>query len=138
CFLRLARNIIRETPRFDVLHACFAFTPGALAAGVGSLLRIPVVTSSLGGEFVALPHIGYGGQRTSASRAIVRFALRYSHVLTAPSRSSVAQCPRPGAYCVPMGIDCGVFSPPISRTPGPPFRLLNVASLNRVKDHGTL
>lgn len=137
-FVRLVRCVVRETPRFDVLHACFASEPGMMAVAAGKLLGIPVITSALGGEFVSFSEIGFGDQRSRISRAIVNFALRHSQCITAPSRHAVAQCPRPGAFCVPMGVNCKLFSPPPSRLPGPPWRLLHVASLNRVKDQGTL
>ena len=136
--LRLVHNLSREKPRFDVIHACFASGPGMLAGAAGRLLGIPVVTSSLGGEFVALPGIRYGDQRTRASRAAVQFALRSSVVITAPSRDAAGKCPGGEAVCVPMGVDCALFSPGEELAPGPPWRLVHVASLNRVKDQGTL
>lgn len=137
--IRLVRNIRREPPRFDVLHACFASEPGMLAAAAGRLLGIPVVTSALGGEFVALSDIHYGDQRRCISRATVGFAMRHSRSVTAPSQYATAQCPRPDTSCVPMGIDCNRFQRPHALPPAPPpWRLLNVATLNRAKDQETL
>jgi glycosyltransferase involved in cell wall biosynthesis len=42
------------------------------------------------------------------------------------------------AACIPIGIDVRVFQAPGARPGGPPWRLLHVASLNRVKDQPTL
>jgi glycosyltransferase involved in cell wall biosynthesis len=135
---RLLRNIAREKPRFDVLHAFFAGEPAALAALAGRAFNIPVITTALGGEFVCLPQIQYGGFLTRASRLQVRFALANSSIVTAASRHAVSLSPHRGTKWVPMGVDCSVFAPPRDRTPGPPWRLLHVASLNRVKDQPTL
>ena len=136
-FHRLVRNIQREAPRFDILHALFASEPGMLAACAGRLLGIPVVTSALGGEFIALPQIRYGDQRRFASRTAVRLALRYSSITTAPSAYVLEQSPAKDARCVPMGVECNRFVP--TEPPnGPPWRLVHVATLNRVKDQATL
>lgn len=137
-FLGLLHNIFRERPRFDVLHAYFASEPGMMAAAAGKLLGIPVVSSALGGEFVALHDISYGDQRSHLTRAIVNFALRHSQIMTAPSRHAAAQCQRSDTHCVPMGVDRTVFSPAEQPPTAPPWRLVHVASLNRVKDQGTL
>jgi glycosyltransferase involved in cell wall biosynthesis len=137
CF-RLLINIAREAPRFEVLHACFASEPAMLAAAAGRVFGIPVIASALGGEFVSLPEIQYGDQLRRVSRAVVKFSLRHSQFVTAPSRYAIAQCPRSDAYYLPMGVDCGPFRRLDAPPPAPPWRLLHVATLNRVKDQKTL
>jgi glycosyltransferase involved in cell wall biosynthesis len=39
---------------------------------------------------------------------------------------------------VPLGVDIARFDAPVDRPSGPPWRLLHVASINRVKDQATL
>ncbi len=51
----------RQAP-FEVLHGLWADEPGFLAVRAGRLLGVPAVVSLLGGEMVAFPEIGYGGQ----------------------------------------------------------------------------
>ena len=121
-FVRLARNVARERPRFDVLHACFASEPGMLAAATGRLFGIPVVTSALGGEFVTLPEIEYGEQRRCISRVAVGFAMRHSQSVTAPSQHAIAQSPRPDTSYIPLGVDCTRFWRLNCLPPAPPWR----------------
>src|ERR1051326_9401043 len=46
--------------------------------------------------------------------------------------------PRGARRGLPIGVDAAAFATPSRPTDGPPWRLLRVASLNRVKDHPTL
>ena len=135
--LRLAA----ATGRFDVVHALWATDPGALACLFGRLLRAPVVVSVGGGEAVWLPDIGYGGAGTRAGRARTAAVLRAAAAVTVGSDTARALLPRHArerAQVVPLGIDVDRMAAPTARPPGPPWRLLHVGSINRVKDHRTL
>jgi glycosyltransferase involved in cell wall biosynthesis len=127
---------------FDVLHAFWADDTALLAALAAVALRVPAVVSIGGGERVWLPDIGYGGAGTRRGRARVRLTLGLAGAVTAGSVAAVASLPRSlarRAEVVPLGIDPGRFrSRPAVTPPGPPWRLVHLASMNRVKDQATL
>lgn len=131
-------NGLRDDGPFDLLHAFWASVPGFLATALGRRLGIPAVISLAGGELAALPEIGYGGQLSWTSRLLISQALRGASRITAASHFMVALAEARGfrAEEVPLGIDASSF--PISRAAGSSYRLLHVASLNRVKDQFTL
>ncbi|MGH9507174.1 MAG: glycosyltransferase family 4 protein, partial [Terriglobales bacterium] len=137
---RLIAVLRREGSRFDVLHTFWAGNPAAWAVAAGRLLHASVMVSIGGGELVWLPEIAYGGQGGLLGRAKVSLILRMADAVSACSRYSLEPLAhiRRGALWLPWGVDCGLFDGPSERTPGPPWRLLHVASLNRVKDQGTL
>lgn len=125
---------------FDVLHGFSVGEAGLLAGVAGRLLRVPVVVSVMGGELVWLRQIGYGGQRNWRSRARVRLGFRLANVVTAPSRYVQAHAVRrqAGTLWMPLGVDAALFDVPVARPEGPPWRLLQVASINHVKDPPTM
>jgi glycosyltransferase involved in cell wall biosynthesis len=126
--------------RFDVLHAFWAGREASLTVVAGRLLRVPVVVSIGGGELVWLPEVGYGSQGTWSDRAKIALTLRAADAASAGSwygLRSLAQL-RSDARWLPWGVDWRSFDAPVERPPGPPWRLLQVASLNRVKDQSTL
>jgi glycosyltransferase involved in cell wall biosynthesis len=134
----LLRELRRAGP-FDVVHGHLAAAPGALAVIAGRLLAVPVVVSLANGELTALPDIGYGLQVGWRGRVLASLALRGAERLTAPSHF-VATLARDRGFTVdvlPRGVDTTVFSPGTPRG-GPPWRLVQVASLSRVKDQLTL
>jgi glycosyltransferase involved in cell wall biosynthesis len=128
-----------EIGRPDVIHGFWAGASGVLAGLAGRRLGIPAVLSIGGGELVWLPEIGYGGRGSWRGRAQAGLALRLARAVTAGS----AYAARPlhgryGARIVPLGVDVPSFAAPVERAAGPPWRLLHVASINRVKDPPTL
>jgi glycosyltransferase involved in cell wall biosynthesis len=137
---QLARAL-RATPRFDLLHAFWASEPGLFAAIAGGALQTPIVLTVGGGEMIWLPDIGYGGAKSSVGRGLIRFALRQADAITIGSAfaaSFLDAKSRARARIIPLGIDSSAFEASPVRPPGPPWRLLHVGSLNRVKDHRTL
>jgi glycosyltransferase involved in cell wall biosynthesis len=137
---RLA-GLLSEFGPFDVVHAFWANTP-ALLAGVAArfrLHRLPLVVHVAGGELAALPEVGYGGWLHARERWKTRLALRRVSRVTLGSRfhQRLAASRGIAAEVVPLGVDVSFFSPGAPRD-GLPFRLLNVASLNEVKDHAML
>lgn len=125
---------------FDLLHAFWVFPPGTIAVAAGSLLRIPVVLSIGGGELVWLPTINYGGMRTLRSRIMMSATLRKASAVSGPSRYATDATIkiRPDIQWIPTGVDTTIFQGPIQRTAGAPWRLVQVAGLNKVKDQETL
>jgi glycosyltransferase involved in cell wall biosynthesis len=130
---------------FDVLHAFWAGEPGFVTALLGRVLRIPTVVSLAGGELARLRDIGYGGLLRRAERIKTRLALRLARVVTAGSATTVASAtswlgsqPSPRMRRIPLGVDLAMFAPADVRPQDGTPRLLNVASLSRVKDQATL
>jgi glycosyltransferase involved in cell wall biosynthesis len=132
----------RAGGRIDIVHALWAGETGILAALAARALRVPAVLSIGGGERVWLPDIRYGGAGTRRGRARTRLALGLARAVTAGSAFALGFLPPPlaaRAELVPLGIDVGRFAAAAAEAPaGPPWRLVHVASLNRVKDQGTL
>jgi glycosyltransferase involved in cell wall biosynthesis len=126
---------------FDVVHG-YQADPGILAAWAGRRFGIPSIVTCDSGEFVALPYIQYGMQRSLRTRALVAAACRLAthvHVTTwFMEKLAFRHCHR--AVCFPFGVDAGAFAggAGVASVDGPPWKLLNVASINRVKDHRTL
>jgi glycosyltransferase involved in cell wall biosynthesis len=132
---------VESSGPLTLLHAFWANQTAWLAALTGRRRRIPVVVSVGGGEAVWLPQLGYGGAGTLTGKVQTRAALRLADAITAGSSFAVDQLPAWAAVrarVVPLGVACATFAAPPTRPPGPPWRLLRVASLNLVKDHETL
>jgi glycosyltransferase involved in cell wall biosynthesis len=140
---RLWRALVRELRAagpFDVLHAYMGAPPGAFAVLAGRRLGVPVVVTLDGGELVALRDIGYGLQCGWRSRLAAAIAIRgaaqvtvctsYMRRLLGSRRADVRE--------IPLGVDASFFTPDTTRGPGPPWRLVQVASLNAVKDQTML
>jgi glycosyltransferase involved in cell wall biosynthesis len=125
--------------RFDIVHGYWALPSGLVAALAGRRLGVPSVVTFDSGEFVGLPDIGYGGQLTWRQRVAIATT---SHLAQGLSVCTDYQADRARACgvrtrVIPLGVDCRLFTS-APRSEGPPWRLLNVASLNPVKDHETL
>ena len=139
-FRRLLAALSHDGP-FDAIHGYWALPAGLVAAMAGRRLHIPSIVTFDSGEFISLPEIGYGLQLTFRHRravaATVSLATRSTVCTWYQERLARAHGARP--QVVPIGVDTRLFHPPADRRPsGPPWRLLHVASLNRVKDQPTL
>jgi glycosyltransferase involved in cell wall biosynthesis len=140
--LRQWRPLLRTLAsigRPDVIHGFWAGSSGLLAGLVGRKLSVPALLSIGGGELVWLPEIGYGGRGSWRGRAQADLALGLARAVSAGSR--YAARPLHGRYdveIVPLGVDVPSFAAAVERAAGPPWRLLHVASMNRVKDQPTL
>lgn len=131
---------VRADGPFDVLHGYWAQPAGRLVTPLAKRLGIPSIVTFDSGEFAALPDIGYGLQATLRGRWAVRTAARGATTITVCSAYQAALAHTHGLtpHVIPLGADLHAF-PRRERAPeGPTFRLLNVASLNPVKDHATL
>lgn len=136
---RALRRAIAAAGPFDLVHGFWADPAGLLAARMGRHFHIPGVVTCDSGEFVAIPEIGYGSQRTSRGRAAVREACARStrvHVCTDFMRS---QASRHGvaATVIPLGIVTAAGDPPRPPRSGA-LRLLQIASLSHVKNQVVL
>jgi glycosyltransferase involved in cell wall biosynthesis len=128
-----------ESGPFDVLHGYWIDPAGLLAAIAGHRHGVPAVVTCDSGEFVALPDLDYGTRRTFAGRAAVALACRLAtrvHVTTA-FMARLAASRGWQAEVIPMGIDFPSNADDTRPPEGPPWRLLQVGSLNRIKDYVT-
>ncbi len=139
--LAALRREHRRSP-FDLVHAFWAIGAGGVAALFAGIARRPFAVHVAGGELVAIPDIGYGGGRRARDRFEARRVLARAHAVTAASEAVATQVEALGLGCerVPLGVDRAGWPgvPPRPRTPDRPARLVHVASLNPVKDQGTL
>ena len=133
---------LHREKRFDIVHAFWAGIPGLVGGGGSALAAIPMVLTLPGGDVVRLPEIGYGGHLTARSRAVTGLSLRAASFVTVPSETMRADARSAGvdAIRVPLGValDRWPSAPPRRRDSTAPLRLLQIASLNRVKDQPTL
>ena len=136
---RLVRAMRRVGP-FDVVHAYWAVPAGVAAGAAGRWLDIPVVVTFDSGEFVALPECEYGLQRRLRSRLAVRLASGLATRVHVCSRhmQRLAAAAGIGVDRAPLGVHTGLFRRPARPPAGPPWRLVHIASLNRIKDQATL
>lgn len=122
----------------DLLHAFWLGATSSLALLAGRALGRPVLASLGGGELVGLPQIGYGGRLSARARLHVALALRGARAVSAGSRYALAPLlrRRPDARWLPLGVEQAL--PGADRPAGPPWRLLQIASINGVKGPETL
>jgi glycosyltransferase involved in cell wall biosynthesis len=125
---------LQKTGPFDILHA-YSGVPAIVSTKVAREARVPTVVTFDSGEFVALGDIGYGLQRRRIDRRAIACALRDATRVTVGTQFMAELAIRHGRQpdVVPLGVDPAAF-PPASRSTGPPWRLLRVGSINRVKD----
>jgi glycosyltransferase involved in cell wall biosynthesis len=135
---RLA-DALRAHGPFDLLHAYWGMPAAIAAARVAPQLGTPLIVTLDSGELVRFDDIGYGLQRRWIDRRALRHALERAAMVTVPTSYMASLMPRSAARpaIVPVGVDRSTF-PSGSPPEGPPWRLIRVASLNRVKDYPTL
>ncbi|HEV6966178.1 MULTISPECIES: glycosyltransferase family 4 protein [Roseateles] len=142
--LRAVAAIVREhrLGRFDLVQAIWSGPCGSTAVAAAKLLGLPCAVHVAGGELVALGDIGYGGRIGLRGRWREAWVLRGADVLTAASRPVLDQLAALGhsGRRLPLGVDLDLWPPcePRPRQPGEGLRLVQVASLNRVKDQTCL
>jgi len=139
--LHAIRSMHRSTP-FNVVQAIWSGWCGLIAVAAGKMLGVPSLVHIAGGELVSIPGIGYGGRLTWRGRFREALTLRSASAVTAASAPIVEALRGLGmaARRVPLGVDLAAWPPrdPVRRARGRPARLIQVASLNRVKDQSTL
>jgi len=126
----------------DVFHAIWAAGPGEAVVTAARLCGRPSLVHVAGGELVWLPEVPFGNPRRWR-QALARRVLRWATTATAASRPMIdliRSFAGVEALRVPLGVDTRFWvpEPPRARPPGSPLRIVSVASLTPVKDHGTL
>jgi glycosyltransferase involved in cell wall biosynthesis len=132
-------HALRKFGPFDLLHGYWAMPAGLVATLAGRRLRVPAIVTLSSGELVAIPDIEYGLQRRVATRLAVAATVRLATRVTVATEymSALARTRGFTTDRLPLGVDVARFVPR-DRDEGPPWRLLDVASLNRVKDQAML
>ncbi|MGM9484489.1 glycosyltransferase family 4 protein [Roseateles sp. NT4] len=142
--LRAVKAVMEEhrRGRFELVQAIWSGSGGAVAVAAARLLGLRCAVHVAGGELVALRDIGYGGRLALRGRLREAFVLRGADALTAASQCVLDQIAALGheARRLPLGVDLDVWPQraPRPREAGAPLRLVQVASLNRVKDQACL
>lgn len=123
---------------FDLIHGFWGDPAGQLAARTGRRLGIPSIVTCDSGEFVSIPDIDYGSLRTRRGQRAIWDACSAArvHVCTSFMASLAAQHGVDTTVIPLTTVRAGVAARPKSDTPG--FRLLQVASLSRVKNQRML
>lgn len=137
---RALMAILHAAGPFDLVHGFWAGTPGLLAVLAARRLNVSAVVSVGGGELVWLPPIGYGGQGSWNKRIKVELSLRMAQAVTAGSQYAMTPLAARGlrAEWLPLGVDTRTYDALPERPHALPWRLLHVATHNRVKDQATL
>jgi glycosyltransferase involved in cell wall biosynthesis len=122
---------------FDLVHGFWGDPAGQLAVRSARHFGVPSVVTLDSGEFVALPDIGYGSQRTARGRSAVREAATATaiHVCSEFMR---AQSARHGVTATVIPLTTVEAAPAEARVSSTRVRLLQVASLSRVKNQRLL
>ena len=125
---------------FDLVHGYWAVPAGLHAAISSKRLGVPAVATLDSGEFISVPAIDYGLQTTPASRLAVFATCRLVARVTVCTeyQARLARTFGVSPEIIPLGVDTRLFVPASHRVEGPPWRLIHVASLNRVKDQTLL
>ena len=125
---------------FDLVHGFFADPAGRLAARAGRRLGIPSIVTCDSGEFVSLPEIEYGSQRTARGRKAVAEALSLATRVHVCTEFMAAQTKAHGIspVVIPLTTVTRRNPPARSRHAREALRLLQVASLSRVKNQRLL
>ncbi len=137
---RAAAEIVREhrCGRFVLVHALWTGTSGMAATLAARLLRVPLLVHLTGGELVAKREVGYGQMLYRRWRVLNPWILRNAARVTATSAPIVALAAEWDfiAQRVPLGVDLRSWQvrAPQTRDPASPARLIQIGSLNRVKD----
>jgi glycosyltransferase involved in cell wall biosynthesis len=136
---RALTRALDDAGPFDVIHGFCADPAGQLAARAGQRLTIPSVVTCDSGEFVSIPAIKYGSQRTSNGRRAVKEACTLAtrvHVCT-KFMSALAAAQGVATTVIPLTSvtsRAATLKPAFSRRASGPFRLVQVATLSRVKN----
>ena len=140
----LARALAAHGP-FELIHGLWGDPAGQLAVRAARALGIPSVVTMDSGEFVSIPAIRYGSQRTARSRKAIKEALGASciHVCSQfMASAAAAHGVQPAVVPLTSVSKAALTAPAVAkcRLPGETGRLklVQVASLSRVKNQQLL
>ena len=138
----LSRALDEHGP-FDLIHGFHADPAGQLAARAGQRLGIPSVVTCDSGEFVALPSIAYGSQRTARGRRAVTEACTLASKVHVCTNFMAGLAAAQGVTAAVIPLTSVIRAPQRSRGQDhaldpDTFRIVQVASLSRVKNQRLL
>lgn len=138
----LSRALDEHGP-FELIHGFHADPAGQLAARAGRRLGIPSVVTCDSGEFVALPSIEYGSQRTARGRRAVTEACTLASKVHVCTSFMAALAAAHGVRSTVIPLSSVTSSAAAIRLLGSrldpdTFRIVQVASLSRVKNQRLL
>lgn len=142
--LRTLQAISAEHRRapFDLVHTFWAGTVALVGALAARRIGRPYLVHIAGGELASLHGIGYGGGLSLRQRVTNRWVFRRAAAVSAASAPIIEAARAFGASAVriPLGVDCETFPPraPVARDRSRPVRLVQVGSLNLIKDQRML
>jgi glycosyltransferase involved in cell wall biosynthesis len=139
--LKRIMEIFREADWYpEVIHAFWAGESGLLANIVARKINVPLIVSLGGGELVWLPEINYGSQGNWRRRLRVEQNVKIASAITCGSQYLKNKLIKYSEkiHLIPLGVDDNLFSTPMIHSNSSKWRLLQVASINQVKDQGTL
>jgi len=140
---RALTSALAEHGPFHLIHGFYADPAGLLAARAGKRLRIPSVVTCDSGEFVSIPAINYGSQRTRRGKAAVKEACELAskvHVCTS-FMGALAASHNIATTVIPLTSvtsRAATIKWPAARRASETFRIVQVASLSRVKNQRLL
>lgn len=128
-----------HTGSFDVIHGFYADPAGYLAARAGRRLLIPSVVTCDSGEFVSLPKINYGSQRTRRGRRAVREACELATSVHVCTKFMAALAHARGVHTTIIPLtsvtsQAATLKSAFTKRGESTFRIVQVASLSRVKN----
>jgi glycosyltransferase involved in cell wall biosynthesis len=133
---------LRRHGPFDLIHGVLGEPAGLLAARAAQALDIPSVVTCDSGEFVSIPSIKFGSQRTASGRKAVTEACALAtrvHVCTR-FMAALAHAKNVRTAVIPLtSVTSAAAARPNSRRPhDAPFRIIQVAPLSRVSNQRLL
>ena len=140
---RALLRAINEHGPFNVIHGFWADPAGQLAARIGHRLKVPSVVTCDSGEFVSLPAIKYGSQRTRSGRRAVAEACSLATRVHVCSQFMAALAHARGIDTTVIPLTSVTSAAALikwlpSYREKDRFRLIQVASLSRVKNQRLL
>jgi glycosyltransferase involved in cell wall biosynthesis len=140
---RALTKALDEYGPFDLIHGFYADPAGQLAARAGRRLKIPSVVTCDSGEFVSIPSIDYGSQRSARGRKAVDEACTLAskvHVCTT-FMAALAAAKGITTTVIPLTSvtsRAATINWPAPRRATETFRIVQVASLSPVKNQRLL
>ena len=140
---RALAQALNDYGPFDLIHGFYADPAGQLAARAGRRLKIPSLVTCDSGEFVSIPSIKYGSQRTARGRKAVAEACSLANRVHVCSSFMGALAAAHGiaATVIPLTSvtsHAAAITRPMARHAPDAFRIVQVASLSRVKNQRLL
>lgn len=138
----LARALEARGP-FDLIHGFMAEPAGRLAARAGKRLQVPSVVTCDGGEFVSIPAIKYGSQRTRRGRHAVGEACALATRVHVCTRFMAALAGAQGVATTTIPLtsvtsQAATLKSAFARRGADSFRIVQIARLSRVNNQRLL